>query len=75
LRFLDFFGRWALGFFTGPSEEGGLEELEESLVNKAIFRSNSSIRALKLRSVSTITCGSLWAIAMASSRVIGEAQT
>ena len=27
LRFLDFLGRWAWGFFTGPSEAGGLEEI------------------------------------------------
>lgn len=38
LRFLDFLGRWAWGFFPWPSEEGGLEELEESLVRSAIFR-------------------------------------
>mgnify|MGYP005844555465 CR=1 FL=1 len=71
LRFLDFLAGRGLGL-PPPSEDGGLEELEESLNNRAILRSRSTIRALKLRRTSTMIFGSLRAMAMASSLVMKE---
>ena len=62
LRFLDFFAGLALGLAVGPSDDGGLEELEESRRKRAILRSSSSIRALNCKSTSTMTSGAcgLW---------------
>jgi hypothetical protein len=55
IAFPGFLRPLAWGFFPGPSEEGGLEELEEleeSLVRRAIFRSSSATRALRISTAS-----------------------
>ena len=64
------------GLLAGPSEDGGLEELEESLVSRATLRSNSSTLRFRLRNCnrsSTIISLSPYAMAVASSRVMGKA--
>src|SRR5271157_2257966 len=82
LRFFDFFGGRALGLAAGPSDEGGFEELEESFVRNAIFRSNSATLACNdgtTAASSTIrsmaASGFPYTSALASSLVMGRPRT